>query len=141
MCKDEINVIEEYFDSGLDENQLNFDKKKELVDLNNLAEGGNNGAQNNLGYYYKNGIGVTKDDKKAFEWYLKAANNRGDTCAQYNLGICYQDGTGINKNDEKAFTWYYESAKGEFSVAQNILDNISMMQKCQLIFLLFHAYG
>jgi len=43
------------------------------------------GAKNNLGYCYQNGIGVTKDEKKAFEWYFKAANE-GDLHAQHDLG-------------------------------------------------------
>src|ERR1043166_9381453 len=147
ISTDEINNIEKYFEllkKGYDENQTNYVKKKELVELNNLgysyqygigkkkdkfkafefylksAEGGNSDAQNNVGYCYQNGIGIKKDEKKAFEWYLKAANE-GNLYAQYNLGECYQDGTGINKDDKKAVEWYYKSAKGEYSSAHNKL--------------------
>ena len=38
-----------------------------------LARNGNALAQNNLGVMYQNGHGVTKDNKKAVEWYTKAA--------------------------------------------------------------------
>ncbi|CAB5357010.1 unnamed protein product [Rhizophagus irregularis] len=76
LCKDEINIMEEYFESknkycsnNNNENQIDYDKKKELIELNNLAKGGNIDAQNNLGYCYQNGIGIIKDEKKAFEWY------------------------------------------------------------------------
>src|SRR6266480_5627632 len=128
ICKDEINTIEKYFESDKgsnNENQINYIKKKELIELNNLgycyqygigkrkdkfkafefylksAEGGFSGAKNNLGYCYQNGIGVTKDEKKAFEWYLKVANEE-DLYAQYSLGNCYQNGIGIKKDLEKA---------------------------------------
>ncbi|CAB4472893.1 unnamed protein product [Rhizophagus irregularis] len=40
ICKDEIDVIEEYFESKekyLNENQLDYDKKKGLIELNNLG--------------------------------------------------------------------------------------------------------
>ncbi|CAB4393306.1 unnamed protein product [Rhizophagus irregularis] len=68
LCKDEINTMENFFESqdkGFNEIQI---EKKKLIELNNLAEGGNSDAQNNLGYCYQNGIGITKDEKKAFEW-------------------------------------------------------------------------
>ncbi|RIA80447.1 hypothetical protein C1645_882162, partial [Glomus cerebriforme] len=141
ICKDEINTMEKYFESldkGSNENQPDYVKMKELMELNNLgycyqygigkikdkfkafksylksAEEGNPFAQNNLGYCYQKGIGITKDEKKAFELFLKAANG-GDVYAQYNLGISYQNGTGINKDNKKAFEWYFKSAKGEYS--------------------------
>ncbi|CAB4421483.1 unnamed protein product [Rhizophagus irregularis] len=121
LCKDELNNMEKYFEL-LDKNSIECNiNKKELVKLNDLAEGGNLSAQNNLGYCYQNGIGIEKNEKKAFEWYLKAAG-KGDIYAQYNLGICYQNGIGINKDDKKAFEWYFKSAK-EYSQAQNILGN------------------
>ena len=70
-------------------------------------------TQNSLGNYYQNGIGVLKDEKKAFEWYLKSANN-GCALGQCDLGYCYENGIGIDKNETKAIEWYskwYESIK------------------------------
>jgi TPR repeat protein len=148
ICKDEINFMEKYFESGRNsnENQTNCIEKKELIELNNLghnyqygigkrkdkfkafeyylksAERRYSGAKNNLGYCYQNGIGVTKNEKRAFEWYLKAANE-GDLYAKYNLGICYQNGIGINKDIKKSLKWYFKSAEDEYSAAQNILGN------------------
>ncbi|CAB4411614.1 unnamed protein product [Rhizophagus irregularis] len=154
LCKDEIINMEKYFESldkdfndNKNDNQIDYIKKKELVDLNNLAyyyqygigkeknefkafefylnsseKEGNSDAQNNLGCCYQYGIGIEKDESKAFEYYLKAAN-QGDIYAQYNLGVCYQNGIGVNKDDEKAFEWYFKSAEGELSIAQNVLGN------------------
>ncbi|RIA94119.1 hypothetical protein C1645_818504 [Glomus cerebriforme] len=39
------------------------------------AENGNKIAQYNLGDFYRNGIGIEKDIKKAIHWYQKAAEN------------------------------------------------------------------
>ncbi len=44
---------------------------------------------------------VEKDEKKAIEWYQKAAD-QGDASAQYNLGVCYANGGGVEKNDRMA---------------------------------------
>jgi TPR repeat protein len=42
-----------------------------------LMEQGDVKAQHNLGVFYENGLGgVPKDDVKAAEWYLKAAELR-----------------------------------------------------------------
>ncbi|GES92221.1 Sel1-like repeat protein [Rhizophagus clarus] len=99
LYKDEIITIENYFES-LDKS-LNDDE---------------------IGYCYQYGIGIEKDEKKAFECYLKAANE-GNIHAQYNLGICHQNGIGVSKDDEKAFEWYFKSAEGELSIAQSVLGN------------------
>ena len=43
--------------------------------LNAYINQGNAQAQYNLGTLYQNGQGIEKNDKKAFEWYRKAASN------------------------------------------------------------------
>ncbi|PKY28235.1 HCP-like protein [Rhizophagus irregularis] len=114
ICNDEINTIEKYFESfdkSSNNNQIDLTKEKEkLVELNNL------------GFCYQYGMGIIKDEKKAIEWYLKAANG-GNLEAQFNLGICYQYGIGVDEDSKKAFIWYYKSAKEEYSPAQNMLGN------------------
>ena len=57
-----------------------------------------------------NGIGTDKNETKAFEWYLKSAEN-GNAIAQNNLGDCYKNGIGTDKNETKAFEWYLKSAE------------------------------
>ena len=52
--------------------------------LRKAAEQGNATAQNNLGWCYKNGYGVTKNYYEAVKWYRKAAK-QGNEIAKKNL--------------------------------------------------------
>ena len=53
-----------------------------------------------LGCNYELGIGVEKDEKKAFEYYMKAAE-LGNSDAMQNVSLCYYYGTGVkNKLSE-----------------------------------------
>jgi len=56
------------------------------------------------------GIGVEKDETKAFEYYKKSSE-KGYDYAQYQLGECYRIGMGIEKNEIKAFEYYKKSAE------------------------------
>ncbi|RHZ82516.1 hypothetical protein Glove_109g134 [Diversispora epigaea] len=85
-----------------------------------LAKGGDSDGQNNLGYYYENGIGTTKCEKKAFRWYLKSTEV-GNNKAQNNLDHRYQHGIGTKKDEGKAFKWYLKSAEDGNNEGQNIL--------------------
>ena len=62
-----------------------------------------------MGHCYEFGLGVEKDEVKAFEWYSKAANN-GDAEGQCSLGVCYELGKGVETNSREAFKWYKKSA-------------------------------
>ncbi len=66
-------------------------------------------VQNNLGHMYQTGQGVTKDLKKAAEWYQKAAD-QGYAVAQSNLGLMYLDGQGVIKDLKKAAEWIQKAA-------------------------------
>ncbi|SNT70785.1 zinc-dependent peptidase [Psychrobacter sp. LV10R520-6] len=58
---------------------------------------------------YEKGIGVQQDNAKAFEWYLKSAN-QGNAQAQSNLGAMYDQGIGVQQDYAEAFEWYTRSA-------------------------------
>src|SRR5260364_417825 len=75
-----------------------------------------------IGGCYLNGIAISKDEKKALEWYLKSARNE-NTDGQLNVGMCYQNGIGVSKNEKKAFEWYLKSAKGGNSKGQLNVGN------------------
>ncbi len=49
-----------------------------------VAEGNNAKGMNNLGACFLKGIGTPQNEKKAFEWFLKAAE-LGDSMAQNKL--------------------------------------------------------
>ena len=53
-----------------------------------------------VAYYYGQGIGTVKDEKKSFEAYQKAAN-LGEREAFYYLGVCYLEGKGVLQDKEK----------------------------------------
>ena len=58
-------------------------------------------AQNNLGYMYKNSIGVEKDYKEAVRLYRLSAD-QGYSYAQNNLGYMYNLGFGVEKDLKEA---------------------------------------
>jgi len=65
------------------------------------AEKGDVNSQFKLGLCYALGLGVTKDEAKAFGWFSKAAG-QGHARALYVVGLCYNDGTGIAKDAARA---------------------------------------
>ena len=86
------------------------------------AEQGNARGQNDLGYCYYSGKGVTKDYAKAVEWYRKAAE-QGHATAQNNLGNCYYSGEGVTKDYAKAVEWYRKAAEQGYAWGQYNLGN------------------
>lgn len=79
----------------------------------------------NLGTCLSDGKGVEKDEKKAFNWFQKAANidifhhlydnfnhhdMNGKRKAIYNLGVCYLKGVGAKEDKEKAKDMFREAA-------------------------------
>jgi len=75
------------------------------------------GCMNSLGVTYTHGLGVSKDDTVAVEWYRKAAE-QGDASAQNNLGIMYEYGNGVLKDTTIAAGWYTKAAKQGYAPAQ-----------------------
>ncbi|KAK3261976.1 hypothetical protein CYMTET_29148 [Cymbomonas tetramitiformis] len=74
------------------------------------AEKGHPLAQFRLGNCYYNGIGVTKDDKRAFRWTLAAAE-QGNAEAQNYVGLSYTMGRGVAKNWVEAARWCLKAAE------------------------------
>ena len=61
---------------------------------------------------YAMGLGVDRDDERAFEWYLRASL-KGHPGAQSGIGWYYEVGRGIPAPDlVRAYTWYVLSAIG-----------------------------
>jgi TPR repeat protein len=77
-------------------------------------------AQNELGYAYEHGFGVTADNKEAVKWYTRSAE-AGNATAQFNIGCCYSVGTGVEKDDKEAFKWYTLAAEAGHTAAQHNL--------------------
>src|SRR5260363_218266 len=65
---------------------------------------------NKLADNFQKGIGIKKDERKAFELYLKA-DEMGDAAGTCNVGNCYLNGIGVERNFRKAFAYYQKSAE------------------------------
>ena len=92
------------------------------------AEEGDADSQYNLGWMYKNGRGVEKDDKKAVKWVRKAAE-QGIADAEYNLGVSYAEGSGIEQDDKEAAKWYRKAAEQGDERAKAALKKLSEQEQ------------
>jgi TPR repeat protein len=63
------------------------------------------GAYNNIGNLYTNGLGVSRDDDIALEYFLKGAVFNDDI-ALGNIGECFLDGQGVPADKYKALEFY-----------------------------------
>lgn len=62
---------------------------------------------------YENGSGVEKDEARAAECYLQAAE-QDYAPAQTNLAVCYFNGIGVDKDVECAHQWLEKAAEQKF---------------------------
>src|SRR3990167_3713778 len=74
-------------------------------------------ALNDLGSLYFTGNGIKKNDKKALEYYERAAKQCYPN-AQFNLGVMYEQGFGVEKNIMQAIDYYELAAKQNYLPAQ-----------------------
>lgn len=83
-----------------------------MEELQPAAIAGNAEAEELIGVMYASGLGVERDDIRAFEWYLRAAM-KGHAGAQSGVGWYYEVGRGMPAPDlVRAYTWYVLSAIG-----------------------------
>jgi len=76
------------------------------------ARSGNAEAEELIGVMYATGLGVVRDDMRAFDWYLRASM-KGHAGAQSGIGWYYEVGRGMPAPDlVRAYTWYVLSAIG-----------------------------
>lgn len=76
------------------------------------ARSGNADAEELIGVMYAMGLGVERDDVRAFEWYLRASL-KGHPGAQSGIGWYYEIGRGMPAPDlVRAYMWYTLSAIG-----------------------------
>lgn len=80
--------------------------------LRPAANAGNADAEELIGILYAMGLGVERDDRRAFEWYLRSAM-KGHAGAQSGVGWYYEVGRGMPAPDlVRAYLWYTLSAIG-----------------------------
>ena len=55
---------------------------------------------------YREGRGVPQSDRRAVEWFRRAAE-QGLDAAQSNLGFMYKEGRGLTQDREEAYVYFY----------------------------------
>lgn len=76
------------------------------------AKAGNADAEELIGIMYAMGLGVERDDMRAFEWYLRSSM-KGHPGSQSAVGWYYEVGRGMPAPDlTRAYMWYTLSAIG-----------------------------
>jgi len=89
------------------------EEKEYLESRRKRADQGDAFSQYNLGNAYHEGIeGVERDDKQAFIWWHKAAE-QDFAAAEDGLGMLYYTGSGVEKDDKQAIFWWQKSASRE----------------------------
>lgn len=81
------------------------------------AEGGDAGAQMELGAAFANGDGVKLSYKEAAKWYRLAAE-KGNAAAQTALGELCEAGQGTAQDDAEAAKWYQRAAEAGHAAGQ-----------------------
>ena len=113
-----LGILSLNFANGQTADELNMQSKdlltkrdyeKALPILRKSAELGNSEAQYNLGYFLQNGVGITKNEKEAFEWYKKSSEN-GFNDGHYAMMMAYGNGIGTVVDSEKAFEYALKCA-------------------------------
>jgi len=83
-----------------------------MEELITAARSGNAEAEELIGVMYAMGLGVERDEIRAFDWYLRSAM-KGHPGAQSGVGWYYEVGIGMPAPDlVRAYAWYVLSAIG-----------------------------
>jgi hypothetical protein len=82
-----------------------------------LAKQGVAAAQAMLGYMYRDGKGVAKDEKEAVKWFHILAE-QGYPTAQFMLGKMYREGRGVLQDYKEASKWFRLAAEQGDAMAQ-----------------------
>lgn len=88
---------------------VKIDAKKGFTMIKEAADKNWVDAMGWTSYFYSLGYGTERNEKKAYEYALKAANE-GDAIGQYLVGRSYELGEGVKKNMWEAVRYYNRSA-------------------------------
>lgn len=81
------------------------------------ALAGDADSQMRVGLLFDLGRGVAKDERRAAEWYRRAAE-QGHRVAQLTLGTSYDNGIGVSKDERLAYAWLRRAAEQGSDEAQ-----------------------
>ncbi|PSL18447.1 tetratricopeptide repeat protein [Shimia abyssi] len=109
------------------------DYEAAMQELLPAARSGNAEAEELIGVMYALGLGVPRDDIRAFEWYLRSSL-KGHAGAQSGIGWYYEVGRGMPAPDlVRAYMWYTLSAiGGDPDAAISLEEVVKKMTKEQI---------
>ncbi len=114
-----------------------------MEELRPAARSGNAEAEELIGVMYALGLGVEKDEVRAFEWYLRAAM-KGHPGAQSGVGWYYEVGIGLPSPDlVRAYVWYVLSAIGgdpDAAISQEEVRKKMTLEEIEHAHELIHDY-
>jgi len=87
------------------------------------AKRGDARAQFDLAMMYKNGEGVTRNERLAFNYFHKAAR-KNHSEAKFQMGLCFAEGKGVKKQSQLARYWFKLAAKAGHSKAMAYLASV-----------------
>lgn len=91
--------------------------------LNPLAESGEAEALYRCAIMFQNGLGITRNEKRAFDC-MSAAANQGHALAQHGLGFMYMEGDCVTQDGERAVKWFTDAAEQGLTGSQTTLAMI-----------------
>jgi TPR repeat protein len=77
------------------------------------------------GLAYAEGNGVSRDDRKAVEFFSQASAS-GHAKAQHNLGTMYLEGRGVKKDEVMALAWFKKAAEQNLAPSQDAVGRMFM---------------
>lgn len=114
-------LMAHYYETGFKVGGIDQSNNLSVKNYKSAAKNDSLKAQKRLAEIYKNGIlGVSKNQKESFKWYLIAAE-RGDYDAAFYVALSYANGNGVGKNYTNAVKWYKIAADHGSSSAMNNL--------------------
>ena len=93
--------------------------REALAYLTEAAASGNSEAEYLVGRFHLNGIGTSKNEKRAVEWFRRSSENENPT-GSYELGMCLKYGIGTFKDIDEGMALILKSA--ESGCAQAIYE-------------------
>ncbi|MBR4833879.1 MAG: sel1 repeat family protein [Thermoguttaceae bacterium] len=123
-----VGALMHYAECCLD-GTVEQDSEKAVALLRRAAEQGSVSAKALLGVCYAEGLGVSIDKKKAFEYFLDAA--KSEYAAEYErrgammkVGECYEEGVGVEEDKDEARKWYHRAAAAGALDADEALERL-----------------
>lgn len=114
-------LLARFYEKGFTKGEIDQSNTLAIKNYESAAKNSSIKAQKRLAEIYKNGIlGVSKNQKESFKWYLIAAEN-GDYDAAFYVALSYANGDGIEKNYVDAVKWFSIAADHGSSSAMNNL--------------------